>query len=162
MCVDLVVLEGSFNTVAALRASFLWEMLLRHFVLLCSRVFTRGALWLWNGSDALDVLMCWLAARLTCWLLEDMLLRRRTGVGPTILGEALQDIGDFANFARVVGRRKDRCSSIFFSRTKLIMVTPAPGRCTFARQDMGIPEAGRCHCAAAHAKVSALDWHAIL
>ena len=33
-------------------------------------------------------------------------------VGP-ILGEALQDIGDFANFARVVGRRKDRRSSIF-------------------------------------------------
>ena len=34
-------------------------------------------------------------------------------VGP-ILGEALQDIGDFANFARVVGRRrKDRRPSIF-------------------------------------------------
>ena len=34
------------------------------------------------------------------------------GVGP-ILGEALQDTGGFANFAQVVGRRKDRSSTIF-------------------------------------------------
>ena len=48
-----------------------------------------------------------------------------SGVGP-ILGEALQDIGDFANFARVVGPSTDDGKTVvhFFSRTKLTMVTP--------------------------------------
>ena len=55
----------------------------------------------------------------------DGLLKR--GVGP-ILGEARQDIGDFANFALALSDDGKTDVRPFFSRTKLIMVTPAPGR----------------------------------